>query len=225
MELPKFPVECPGCGITKVLSIKSINRRVRCPSCAAEFIAIPGEPLRVLNDEPEILDRRHLEMLCVSTGKTFTLTFQRRNSEERYQLVTRDTVADLTNTKSIKGDTSTNARNETFDNRELDWTGFQCKECGSSIRLLNRCCNVLFCGALAVEVDNRRYANCPACKQGGYYDDPIIEIYGQASQTISPPRRWEKKQTSDPTPTKRASPKPPPNAVPAALRKLIGGKR
>jgi len=53
MNLPALPtiqMQCPGCGVVAALSIKSINRRVACPSCGVEFMATPGEDLNDVSE-------------------------------------------------------------------------------------------------------------------------------------------------------------------------------
>jgi len=202
--LPKIEMQCPGCGKVFRLSIKSINRRVACIGCGVEFVAIPGEDLK--------LDVRFVEVVCTLTRKTFQQIFQRTDPQERYSLVKSVELTGQASPNQIR------PKPDKFQWEEFSSAPRECPGCKGHIRHLNNCCDIWFCDALTTETTRGPYAHCPRCAVPGYYTEPVKFTPGTDNKNL-PAANW-----STPLPPRQAlQVASPGQQLPAKAPRLLEG--
>ena len=219
MQILKVEMECPHCRVTAKLPIKSINRRVRCPRCLQEFVAIPGDA----PPESQTLDVRKIEMTCTVTQRTYTLTFERTNPGELYRRNKLVISNELIRSNPGSGEAAPRSENDTLDWGEIDQSDFTCSGCGSrKFNCSTNCCNILFCGGSAVET---RYASCPLCGRSEYYSQTLEKIYASGTQTTSLHGGSQAQVPPAPRGNKPLPPETLDQIPPPPRKQLPGGKR
>ena len=221
-QLLKLEMHCPGCGLPARLSIKSINRRVACPGCDVEFVATPGEDLK--------MDVRFLEWVCATTEKKFRLLYKRASPDEKYQLIKNSEAR----VQPATSETTRAPRGENFNVAEFERTDWSCPGCGSCGTLQSEnCCHALFCDGLAVETAKGRYAACPRCGKSEYYTELMKEVPGTDNKNLPSPSMQLTPNTAArtgrelPAATKIAALPPalPPQLPPPQRKQLSSGGR